>query len=105
MAQTAVEWLVNHWKKLQSEGEKMSWQQIIDITELAKQIEREQKENALKIIEAQKKYIEVLCKEIDSAVSIAHIHGWRSNLVEDGESLRNEITRLQNETYGNNKNK
>lgn len=39
---TAVEWLVNHWKKLQSEGEKMSWQQIIDITELAKAMEREQ---------------------------------------------------------------
>ena len=40
--QTAVEWLVNHWKKLQSKGEKMSWQQIIHITELAKQMEREQ---------------------------------------------------------------
>lgn len=39
--QTAVEWLVNHWKKLQSKGEKMSWQQIIDITELAKQMENE----------------------------------------------------------------
>jgi len=40
--QTAVEWLVNHWKKLQSEGEKMSWQQIIDITELAKAMEKQQ---------------------------------------------------------------
>ena len=40
--QTAVEWLVNHWKKLQLEGEKMSWQQIIDITELAKEMEKEQ---------------------------------------------------------------
>lgn len=40
--QTAVEWLVNHWKKLQSEGEKMSWQQIIDITELAKEMEKQQ---------------------------------------------------------------
>lgn len=45
MKQTAVEWLVNHWKKLQSEGEKMSWQQIIDITELAKEMEKEQMEN------------------------------------------------------------
>ena len=43
MKQTAVEWLANHWKKLQSEGEKMSWQQIIDITELAKEMEKEQK--------------------------------------------------------------
>lgn len=44
--QTAVEWLVNHWKKLQSEGEKMSWQQIIDITELAKEMEKQQIINA-----------------------------------------------------------
>lgn len=43
MKQTAVEWLANHWKKLQSEGEKMSWQQIIDITELAKAMEMEQR--------------------------------------------------------------
>jgi hypothetical protein len=44
--QTAVDWLVNHWKKLQSEGEKMSWQQVIDITELVKPMEREQIEKA-----------------------------------------------------------
>ena len=36
--QTAVEWLINHWKKLQSEGEKMSWNQIIQITELSKEL-------------------------------------------------------------------
>ena len=30
MKQTAVEWLVNHWKKLQAKGEKMTWQQVID---------------------------------------------------------------------------
>ena len=41
MAQTAVNWLVNHWKKLQKEGEKMTWHQIIQITELAKEIEKE----------------------------------------------------------------
>ena len=40
--QTAVEWLINHWKKLQSEGEKMSCNQIIQITELAKEMEKEQ---------------------------------------------------------------
>ena len=39
---TAVEWLVQHWKKLQSKGEKMSWNQIIQITELAKEMEKEQ---------------------------------------------------------------
>ena len=42
MKQTAVEWLVNHWKKLQAKGEKMTWQQVIDITELAKEMEKEQ---------------------------------------------------------------
>ena len=46
--QTAVEWLVNHWKKLQSKGEKMSWQQIIDITELAKGMEKQQREDDYK---------------------------------------------------------
>jgi len=40
--QTAVEWLIDHWKKLQSEGEKMSWNQIIQITALSKEIEKEQ---------------------------------------------------------------
>jgi len=40
--QTAVEWLVAHFKKLQSEGEKMSWNQIIQITELLKEMEKEQ---------------------------------------------------------------
>lgn len=44
--QTAVEWLTNHWKKLQLEGEKMSWNQIIEITELAKAMEKEQIEDA-----------------------------------------------------------
>ncbi|MEI6096428.1 MAG: hypothetical protein WCR08_13385 [Gammaproteobacteria bacterium] len=43
--QTAVEWLINHWKKLQSEGEKMNWSQIIQITELAKEMEKQQKIN------------------------------------------------------------
>jgi hypothetical protein len=42
MKQTAVEWLIEHWKKLQSEGEKMSWGQIIQITELAKEMEKQQ---------------------------------------------------------------
>ena len=41
---TAVEWLVNRWKKLQAKGEKMSWNQIIQITELAKEINSPQTE-------------------------------------------------------------
>ena len=38
--QSSIDWLVNHWKKLQSEGEKMTWNQIIQITELTKEIHR-----------------------------------------------------------------
>jgi hypothetical protein len=39
---TAVEWLINRWKKLQSEQEKMTWNQIIQMTELAKELEKKQ---------------------------------------------------------------
>ena len=45
---TAVEWLVNHWKKLQSEGEKMSWDEIIQITEITLPTERENMDAAFK---------------------------------------------------------
>jgi hypothetical protein len=75
---TAVEWLVNRWKKLQSKQEKMTWNQIIQITELAKELEKEQ------II------------DID----------YRLSVIEDyakGE-VGDEITNLRkyiNETYGN----
>jgi hypothetical protein len=44
--QTAVQWLSSHWAKLQKDGEKMTWQQIIDITNLALQMEKEQIINA-----------------------------------------------------------
>jgi hypothetical protein len=40
--QTAVEWLVDKFKQYQQEGEKMTWQQIIDTTELALAMEKEQ---------------------------------------------------------------
>ena len=41
MSQTAVEWLIHHYKKLQSKGEKMSWNEIIEITELAKEMDKQ----------------------------------------------------------------
>jgi hypothetical protein len=44
--QTAVQWLSSHWAELQKDGEKMTWQQIIDITNLALQMEKEQIINA-----------------------------------------------------------
>ena len=65
-----------------------------------KQMEKEQKQNGLKIIEAQNQYIEVLRKEIVLAASIAHVNGWRSNLVEEGENMRNEIA-LLNKSFNN----
>lgn len=34
MAQSSIEWLIDHFKKLQSEGEKMSWNQIFENPEL-----------------------------------------------------------------------
>jgi hypothetical protein len=39
---TAVDWLIDHWKKLQSDGEKMSWNQIIEITKIANEIHHKQ---------------------------------------------------------------
>ena len=48
MKQTAVEWLITHFKKLQLEEEKMSWNQIIQITELAKEMENQQRIDAIK---------------------------------------------------------
>ena len=40
--QTAVEWIVERFKQYQKEGEKMSWQQVIDTALLAKEMERQQ---------------------------------------------------------------
>jgi hypothetical protein len=45
---TAIEWLVNYWKKLQSQGEIMTWNEIIGITGLVKEMEKEQIINAYK---------------------------------------------------------
>ena len=91
--QTAVEWLVD-------QVEDFIGLIPIDIIQQAKEMEKQQKQCALKIIEAQNQYIALLCKEIDSAVSIAHVHGWRSNLVEEGENMRNEIN-LLSEKFNN----
>ena len=39
----------------------------------------------------QLKYIELLREELDSAVGVAHIHGWRSQNVEKGKELREKL--------------
>jgi hypothetical protein len=92
---TAVEWIIQQLPR--NYRNNSDWYKIF---KQAKEMEKEQKQCALKIIEAQNQYIAILGKEIDSAVSIAHVHGWRSNLVEEGENMRNEIT-LLSEKFNN----
>ena len=92
--QTAVEQFWDEIVEILQFDESETVDKLNESYQQAKQMEWEQKQNGLKIIEAQNQYIEVLRKEIDSAASIAHVHGWRSNLVEEGENLRNEIDLL-----------
>lgn len=94
MAQTAVQKFWDEIVEILQFDESETVDKLNKKYQDALQLEREQKQNALKIIEAQNQYINVLSKEIDSAASIAHVHGWRSNLVEEGENLRNEIALL-----------
>jgi hypothetical protein len=93
--QTAVQFLIEQLKPIINYSSL-----VLEINHIAEEMELEQKQNALKLIEAQNQYIALLCKEIDSAVSIAYVHGWRSNLVEEGENMRNEIT-LLSEKFNN----
>ncbi len=76
--QTAVEWLIEHFQKLQREGEKMSWQQVIDISKLAKEMEKEQM--------------------IDFAQEV-----FRNRYNQITQSLGNIADDIYNETYGGNK--
>lgn len=52
---------------------------------------------AFQMIEKQKEYIALLGKEIDSMVGVARAHGWKSDLFEEGERLRKEISELNGE--------
>lgn len=51
-------------------------------------------ERAFKMIEKQKEYITVLNEELNRLVGMASVHGWKSNLVEQGKKLRDEIALL-----------
>jgi len=44
-------------------------------------------ERAFKMIEAQKKYIELLSEELDELAVLAHSRGWRSKRAEQGEQM------------------
>lgn len=48
-----------------------------------------------KLIKAQREYIELLGDEIDDLVGVAHIHGWKTKRLEQGEKLRNTIKELE----------
>lgn len=48
------------------------------------------------LIKELKDYIVLLGKEIDSLVSMAYVHGWRSSLVEEGVQRRKRIEELEN---------
>jgi hypothetical protein len=51
-------------------------------------------ERAFKMIEKQKEYIAVLNEELNGLVGMASVHGWKSNLVEQGKKLRDEMDLL-----------
>ena len=51
-------------------------------------------ERAFKMIEKQKEYIAVLNEELNGLVGMAVVHGWKSNLVEQGKKLRVEMALL-----------
>ena len=51
-------------------------------------------ERAFKMIEKQKEYIELLNQELNGLVGMASVHGWKSQLVEQGIKLREEMRLL-----------
>lgn len=55
-------------------------------------------ERAFKMIEKQNEYIALLNEEINGLVGMASVHGWKSNLVKQGEKLRLEISLINKPT-------
>lgn len=51
-------------------------------------------ERAFKMIEKQKEYIALLNEELNGVVPMAHVHGWKSTLFEQGKKLRDEMDLL-----------
>ena len=51
-------------------------------------------ERAFKMIEKQQEYIQLLTDELSDVVGMASIHGFRSNRVEQGEKLREELSNI-----------
>lgn len=53
-------------------------------------------ERAFKMIDKQNEYITLLGQELNETSIIAAIHGWRSDKIEQGEDLRNEMYAIIN---------
>jgi hypothetical protein len=49
----------------------------------------------LALVDALDNYIRILGNELNDCVTIAHVHGWRSTRVAEGEKMRREIAALR----------
>lgn len=49
------------------------------------------------LIRKLEEYNRLLVREIDSLIGVAAVHGWKSQLVEEGEKLRSDIANLKAE--------
>ena len=49
----------------------------------------------LALVDALDNYIRILGNELNDCVTIAHVHGWRSTRVAEGEKVRKEIAALR----------
>jgi hypothetical protein len=47
------------------------------------------------LVQAQDTYIDLLGQELNSLSIFAHTHGWRSNLVREGEIQREKIQKIR----------
>lgn len=53
------------------------------------------------LIDLQRQYIQLLKEELDSAVGIAWVHGWRSQNVDKGEQMRLQISESEKSINSN----
>jgi len=63
------------------------------VSKCAKQDEKLEQADAL--IKSLDEYIVLLGRELDTVIGVASIHGWRSQLVKEGEEARETIDRLR----------
>jgi len=51
------------------------------------------------LIKLKDDYIELLGEEIDDLIGLAHVHGWKSQNVEEGIEIRKKIKKAENELF------